>query len=160
MDEHEPPPTGKPLFSCGYADFAWRKVAYGHFLDDWGQVWFYDLGDTWSPEPAGNGLYLEMGLRSRFAGAVLEQRVVPATRVAELRQLARAASTGRIEQRHVAFDAGSGSCEAYVWETGDAYQSVKLGGDGGVRVRNSNAAAAQLVAALTSEIFKGLPRRW
>src|SRR5262245_43907674 len=79
-----PPPSalppleamGKPLFSCNRANFAWGSTAYGHVLDDRGQIWFYDLGKTWSPEPAGNGLYRRDGLTKRFRNLALESRRV------------------------------------------------------------------------------------
>jgi hypothetical protein len=147
---------GKPLFSCGYANFAWGSTAYGHVLDDQGQIWFYDLGTTWSPQPAGAGLYLESKLRERFRNPVLQSRRVPPGQLATMRKNAEIARSGRIEELHAAYDSGGAGCEAYIWERSDAYREVELGSSGDYTIRNSSPEAAQLQKWLREELGMGV----
>ena len=154
--------TGKPLFSCGRENFAWGRTAYGHVLDDQGRIWFYDLGKTWSPRPAGDGLYLETGLRERFRNPVLQSRRVPSAQLATTREKARVARDGQIEKKFVAFESGAAGCEAYLWERSDAYRNVELGSNGDQEIRNSSPEAGQLQEWLKGELGMGThprPRR-
>lgn len=152
---------GQPLFTCGYANFAWGNVAYGHVLDDQGRIWFYDLGATWDPRPAGGGLYLETGLRERFKNPVLQSRRVPPAQLAAMRRKAEATRGGRIEETHRADDSGGFGCEAYLWERADAYREVVLGGGGDLEIRNSSPEAGHLQEWLQMELGMGLrPRLW
>lgn len=145
----------KPLFSCGYANFAWRSIAYGHVLDDQGRIWFYDRGATWSPQAAGVGLYSESKLRERFRNAVLQARQVTRDQLATMVIKAEHARSGRIERTQTAFDAGGRACEAYIWETSDAYHEVELGSTGDVEVRNYNPEASQLLQLLRVDLGMG-----
>ncbi|WP_437903581.1 hypothetical protein WME95_34290 [Sorangium sp. So ce327] len=146
---------GKPLFSCYYVSFAWGSKAYGNVLDDQGRIWFYDLGRTWFPQPAGDGLYLETGLRERFRNPVLQSRRVPPAQLADMRKKAEIARGGQIEKKHVSRDAGSAGCEAYLWERSDAYREVKLGSRGGSEIRNSSLEAGHLLEWLWGELAMG-----
>ncbi|NUO52274.1 MAG: hypothetical protein HOV80_25755 [Polyangiaceae bacterium] len=137
----------KPLFTCGYANFAWGRVARGTVLDDKGRLWTYDLGTTWSgtPVPDGaEGLYLESGLRERFKKLVLQKTRVPLEQLATMQKKAESAREGRIEKRQVAHDAGGSGCDAYLWERPDAYREVELGTDGVYEVRNLSPEADEI----------------
>lgn|SRR6478736_268490 len=146
---------GKPLFECGYVSLAWTNTAYGHVLDDRGQIWFYDLGESWSPQQGPNGLFLESGLRARFKNPVLQWLRVPEARLANMRQKVQLAVHGRIERTHFADDLGGSGCEAFLWEQPDAYRAVALGTAGGIMVRNTSAAALQLQVWLQDELGMG-----
>ena len=135
---------GKPLFSCGYVNFAWGSTAFGYILDDQGRIWFYDLGKTWSPQPAGDRLTRETGLRERFRNPVLQSLRVPPAQLAAMRKQAEVARGGRIEKKHVMYDAGSAGCEAYLWETSDTYREVELGSSGDFEIRSSSLEADHL----------------
>lgn len=147
---------GKPLFSCGYVNFAWGSKAYGHVLDDQGRIWFYDLGRTWSPQPAGDELYLETGLRERFRNPVLQSRRVPPAQLADMRKKAEIARGGRIEKKRVRHHTGSAGCEAYLWERSDAYREVELGSSGDYELRNSSSEAGHLQEWLRAELGMGI----
>lgn len=146
---------GKPLFSCNRANFAWGAIAYGHVLDDRGQIWFYDLGKTWSPQPAGDGLYLRAGLTERFRNPVLESRRVRRAKLAAMLKKAELARSGRLEERQVSHDAGGSGCEAYLWERADAYQVVELGTDGDISIKNTAPEAGELKQWLQVELRMG-----
>ncbi|MDC0678417.1 hypothetical protein [Sorangium atrum] len=149
---------GKPLFSCYYVSFAWGlSKHHGHVIDDQGRIWFYDLGRTWDPQPAGDGLYLETGLRERFRNPVLQSRRVPPAQLADMRKKAEIARGGLIEKKSMARDAGSAGCEAYLWERSDAYREVKLGTSGGYEIRNSSLEAGHLQEWLREEVGIGIP---
>jgi hypothetical protein len=150
-----PPAMGRPLFSCGYVNFAWGGAAYGQVLDHQGQIWSYDLGRTWSPQPAGDGLYFESALRKRFANAKPLSRRVPPEELVAMQKKAEVARTGRIEKEHVAYDSGGFGCEAYVWERPDAYREVELGSTGDYVVRNTTAEAEQISKWLREDLGMG-----
>ncbi len=147
---------GKPLFECGRAAFAKGSIAYGHVLDDRGRIWFYDLGTTWSPQPAGGGLYLESALRERFKNPVLESRRVSLERLTAMRKKAESAQHGRIEEKQASNDAGGAGCEAYLWERPDAYRAVELGTTGDYVIRNSSPEADELQKWLREELAMGI----
>jgi len=157
---------GKPLFACNY-DRSWGDdVAFGHVLDDRGRIWFYNRGrtpaspepvrrTTWSPEPAGDGLFLDSGLRARFIHPVLQSLRVSPSRLAQMSQEAELARGGRIERGRTAADLGDFGCEAYLWERADAYRRVELGSGGDFWVQNSTPEASQLNAYLQFELGMG-----
>ncbi|WP_437313496.1 hypothetical protein [Sorangium sp. So ce385] len=72
-----------------------------------------------------------------------------------MRKKAEIALGGRIEKKHVARDAGSAGCEAYLWERSDAYREVELGSSGGYETRNSSLEAGHLQEWLREELGMG-----
>lgn len=153
------PFTAKPLFGCHVANFAWGSVAYGNVLDDEGHVWFYDLGRTWSDQPAGDGLFLGSALRERFAGAELQPMLpISSAQLDALRKKALIAKTGSIARKQHAVDAGGAGCEAYIWERADAYRRIELGEMGDYAVTNSRPEAHELEKALR-DIFHSVRSR-
>ena len=162
---------GKPLFECDHEHFDGQYFMYGHVLDDRGRIWFHYRGRTtasqepfrrtWFPEPAGDGLFLESGLRARFENPVLQSLRVSSARLAAMSQKAEAARAGRIEQRRNGNDMGRSGCEAYLWLRADAYQRVELGSGGDFLVQNSTPEAAELNALLRAELGMGSrPKSW
>ena len=155
---------GKPLFACNY-DRSWGDdVAFGHVLDDRGRIWFYNRGRTTAspePEPAGDGLFLESGLRARFRNPVLQSLRVSPARLAQMSQKAELARAGRIERGRGAPDLGASGCEAYLWARADAYQRIELGTGGDFWVQNSLPEASELKAYLQVELGMGQrPKSW
>ena len=150
---------GKPLFSCNTSNFAWGKVAKGYVLDHQGRIWFYDLGDTWTPHVAGNGLFFESGLRARFKNPVRQIHSATRAQLAIMRKKAKIARGGRIEKKHVGFDAGGCGCEAYLWETPDTYREVELGSSGDYEITNSSPEANEITQWLIDELKMGIRRK-
>jgi hypothetical protein len=72
-----------------------------------------------------------------------------------MRKKAEIARGGRIEKKHVARDAGSAGCEAYLWERSDAYREVELGSSGGYEIRNSSLEAGHLQEWLRGQLGMG-----
>jgi hypothetical protein len=142
----------KPLFQCGHANFAWGRQAYGYVLDDGGRIWFYDLGQTWSPEPTADGLFLESALRARFKNPVAQSLRVPKARLEAMRKKAERARSSRIERKQAMLDAGGAGCEAYLWDKTDAYRLVELGNVGDTLITNASPEAAELNAWLQGEL--------
>jgi hypothetical protein len=146
----------RPLFSCDVTSFAWGEVAFGHVLDEEGQIWSYDLGDEWSPSPASeSGLSLEAGLRVRFHRSVLQSRHIEQDELDRMQLGAELAQEGPIQEARVSFDAGSSGCTAYLWEQPQAYRSVELGTFGDVSYRNLSPEAAEVLVWLRQELGMG-----
>ena len=145
---------GKPLFSCGFANFAWIGVAYGDVLDDQGRIWRYAGDQPLSNEVAPGGLFLEAGLRNFFAGAVLQSRRVSKQLLAIMKRKAGIARHGKLENKTRSSDGGGAGCEAYVWER-EAYWPVQLGESGDVDVRNTAPEAGELMAWLQKDLGMG-----
>ena len=150
---------GKPLFQCGYANFAWHATALGYLLDEHGRIWFYDLGETWSPEPAGDGLFRESALRARFKKPVLQTLRVDPERLAAMRKKAELARHGEVTRTQFMNDAGGAGCEAYVWDRVDAYEPVRLAELGDQLIRNSSPEAFELYVWLAGELGMMRSRR-
>lgn len=148
-------PMGRPLFSCGRANFAWGVTNYGNVLDEQGRIWFYDIGRMSPAQEADGDLYRESALRKRFINRVLRSERVSAARLTAMREMAEKAQHGQIERKHVAYDSGGFGCDAYLWEKPDAYRWVELGSKGDFIVRNSSPEAEQLKKSLLEELGMG-----
>lgn len=150
----------RPLFSCDVTSFAWGKVAFGHVLDEEGQIWFYDLGEKWSPlEAAEPELFLESGLRVRFDEPVLQSRRVEQDQLDAMQLKAELARDGRVQVATISRDMGSSGCTAYLWEQPQAYRSVELGTFGDTSYRNLSPQAAELLAWLRHDLGMGIAVR-
>jgi hypothetical protein len=148
---------GKPLFECGRETFNGGYFAYGHVLDDRGRIWFYRTERTshQSSPSAGDGLFLEPGLKARYRSAVLQSLRVSPARLATMSQQAELARNGRVQRESAVTDRGISGCVSYLWQTADAYQRVELGTGGDVVVRNSAREADELEALLRGEFGMG-----
>jgi hypothetical protein len=150
----------RPLFSCDVTSFAWGNVAFGHVLDEEGQIWFYDLGQKWSafdaPEPE---LFLESGLRVRFNQPVLQSRRVDQDELDAMQLKAELAREGRVQVETVSRDMGASGCTAYLWEAPQAYRGVELGTFGDTSYRNLSPDAADLLVWLRQDLGMGLAVR-
>lgn len=143
---------GRPLFECGQSNFAWHATALGHVLDENGRIWFYDLGETWTPEPAGDGLFRESALRARFKNPVLQTLRVGPERLVAMRKKAELARHGEVTRTRFMYDAGGMGCEAFLWDRVDAYEGVELAEVGDQLARNSSLEAFELYAWLAGEL--------
>ena len=99
------------------------------------------LGETWTPEPAGDGLFRESALRACFKKPVLQALRVDPERLAPMRRNAELARQGKVTRTQFMHDAGG---EAYLWDRVDAYEKVELGKLGDLLIRNSSPEAFEL----------------
>jgi hypothetical protein len=76
-----------------------------------------------------------------------------------MRKKAKIAQGGRIERKHVGFDAGDFGCEAYLWETPDTYREVELGSSGDFETTNSSPEANEITQWLIDELKMGIRRQ-
>ena len=154
--------SSTPLFECYEVSFAWGTVFNGFVVDDAGRVWSYDRARgrsardvTWNPKPTSEGRFDGAALRAKFLQAESHLQL-PLVIVKQREASIRGAGAGQVSSTHAAFDAGNRGCLAYLWATETEYETVELGNEGEMTVKNSAPEARELASWLW-DIRRALP---
>ncbi len=136
------------VFSGGHINFAWGYQDTGFLIDADGKVFLYDNKCRGPRYRSGDEPTTDELIRDSFTMTKFVKTIDP-KQFTTMKKLVTKAAEGKISKRHTAYDAGSSSFTAYVYDKQNGtYTKVNLGSSGDFKTTNDSPAANTLKAWL------------